>query len=84
MIGASGFAMKTPLDTTTPQTTSAVYYVAGQQAAAQTIASSIGVKQSEVLPLTTSVPVNGVTGTDVVVVIGQDLASTTTTTTASS
>jgi hypothetical protein len=35
-----------------------------------------------VLPITTSTPVNGVTGTDVVVVIGSDLAATTTTTTA--
>ena len=83
-IGAAGYAMKTPLDTTTPQTTSAVYYASGQQAAASSIAASIGVKPSEVQPLTTSVPVNGVTGSDVVVVIGQDLASSTTTTTASS
>ena len=35
-------------------------------------------KPSQVLPLTSAVPVNGVTGTDVVVVIGQDLSSTTT------
>jgi hypothetical protein len=84
VIGANGYAMKTPLDTTAPQTTSAVYYAGGQQAAASSIAAQIGVKPSQVLPLSTSVPVTGATGTDVVVVIGSDLASTTTSTTASS
>jgi hypothetical protein len=34
-----------------------------------------------VLPITTATPVTGATGVDVVVVIGADLASTTTTTT---
>jgi hypothetical protein len=33
------------------------------------------VKPSQVQPLTTAIPVTGATGTDVVVVIGQDLAS---------
>ena len=52
-----------------------VYYAAGQQAAAQAIATAIGVKPTQVQPLTTAAPVAGVTGTDVVVVVGQDLAS---------
>jgi LytR cell envelope-related transcriptional attenuator len=78
-LGAAGWNMKTPVDTTSNVTTSAVYYASGQQKAAQSVASAIGVKPSQVLPLTSSVPVNGVTGTDVVVVIGQDLSTTTTT-----
>jgi hypothetical protein len=51
-----------------------VYYATGQQAAAAQVANAIGVKPNQVLPMTSSVPVNGATGTDVVVVIGQDLA----------
>lgn len=75
VIGAGGWKMGTPIDASTTESTSAVYYAAGQQAAANAIASAIGVKPAQVLPLTTSTPVNGVTGTDVVVVIGSDLAS---------
>jgi hypothetical protein len=74
VIGAGGWNMGTPIDATTSQATSTVYYASGQQAAAQAIANTIGVKAA-VQPLTTSTPVSGVTGTDVVVVIGQDLAS---------
>jgi hypothetical protein len=81
VIGAGGWAMKTPVDASTTETTSAVYYAAGMQQPAASIATTIGVKPAQVLPLTTSTPVNGVTGTDVVVVIGSDLAATTTTTT---
>jgi hypothetical protein len=75
IIGAGGYAMKPPTNSATNETTSAVYYAAGQQSAAQDIATSIGVKPAQVQPLTTAVPVSGVTGTDVVVVIGQDLAT---------
>jgi hypothetical protein len=84
VIGAGGWMMKTPVDASTSTATSAVYYAAGQQEAAASIATTIGVKPTQVLPLTTATPVNGVTGTDVVVVIGADLASATTTTVASS
>jgi hypothetical protein len=75
LIGAGGWAMKTPVDAATSEATSAVYYAAGQQQAAASIATTIGVKPTQVLPLTTAVPVTGVTGTDVVVIIGQDLAT---------
>jgi hypothetical protein len=76
VIGAGGWKMGTPIDASTTQATSTVYYAAGQQAAAQSIANTIGVKPTQVQPLTTAAPVAGVTGTDVVVVVGQDLAST--------
>jgi len=75
VIGAGGWKMGTPIDASTSQATSTVYYAAGQQAAAQEIANTIGVKPTQVQPLTTAAPVNGVTGNDVVVVVGQDLAS---------
>jgi hypothetical protein len=77
VLGGSGWNMKTPIDATTTESTSAVYYAAGMQPAASEIATSIGVKPAQVQPLTTSTPVSGVTGTDVVVVIGQDLAAAT-------
>jgi hypothetical protein len=75
VIGAGGWKMGTPIDASTTQATSTVYYAAGQQAAAESIANTIGVKPTQVQPLTTAAPVAGVTGTDVVVVVGQDLAS---------
>jgi hypothetical protein len=75
VIGGGGWKMGTPIDASTMQATSTVYYAAGQQAAAQAIATAIGVKPTQVQPLTTAAPVAGVTGTDVVVVVGQDLAS---------
>ena len=81
LIGAGGWAMKTPIDAAASVATSAGYYVAGQQQQAGAIATSINIKPAQVLPLTTAAPVTGVTGVDVVVVIGADLAATTTATT---
>jgi hypothetical protein len=52
------------------------------QQPAASIATTIGIKPAQVLPITTATPVSGVTGIDVVVVIGTDLATTTTTTSA--
>jgi hypothetical protein len=77
ILAGQGWQMKTPTDAATETIpTSAVYYAAGQQQPAGAIASSLGIKPSAVLPLTTSVPVSGVSGIDVVVVIGADLANT--------
>ena len=55
--------------------TSAVYYAAGQQEQAASIATTIGVQPSQVLPVSAATPVSGTTGVDVVVVIGADLAA---------
>jgi hypothetical protein len=74
VLGGSGWAMKPAANASAPQTSSAVYYAPGEQAAANEIANAIGVKKTQVLPVTSSVPVAAVTGIDVVVVIGQDLA----------
>ena len=79
VIGAGGWAMKTPVDAATKVPTSAVYYVAGFQPEAAAIATTIGVKSTEVLPVSSATPVSGTSGYDVIVVIGQDLASTSST-----
>ncbi len=87
---AQGWNTLTPVDTTAPVTASAVYYAAGQQASAATIASYLGLKPTTVQPLTTSAPVSTTAGVEVLVVVGPDLAghlpstATTTTTTAAS
>jgi cytoskeletal protein RodZ len=74
-IGAGGWAMQTPLDADTTEATSAVYYAAGQQQAAASIATTIGVAPTAVLPLTSATPVTYPPNTDVVVVVGQDIAA---------
>jgi cytoskeletal protein RodZ len=74
-IGAGGWSMQTPVDANTTEATSAVYYVAGQQQAAATIATTIGVAPTAVLPLSSATPVTYPPNTAVVVVVGQDLAN---------
>jgi hypothetical protein len=61
------------VDAATTEATSSVYYAAGQQEAAAAIAAELGIKPAAVVPLTSAVPVTGVSGIDVVVVIGSDL-----------
>ena len=56
-----------------PRRPPAVYYAAGQQESAASIATTLGLKPTAVVPLTTAVPVTGVSGDDVVVVVGSDL-----------
>ncbi len=58
VIGAGGWNMQAPADASTSETTSAVYYAAGQQQAAASIATTIGVKPSQVLPISSSTPVS--------------------------
>ena len=75
VIGAGGWNMKPPTDADTGEATSAVYYAPGQQQAAASIATTIGVKPAQVLPISSSTPLSPTTGLDVIVVIGQDLAT---------
>lgn len=79
---ADGWGTLTATDASTTVNASAVYYASGQQSPAETIAAELGLKPSVVQPLTTSVPVPDTTGADVVVVVGPDLSSQVTTTTA--
>jgi hypothetical protein len=73
ILTAQGWAVKTPVDAATTVATSSVYYATGEQEPAASIATALGIKPAEVLPLTAAVPVTGASGTDVVVVIGADL-----------
>jgi hypothetical protein len=73
VLTGQGWAVKPAVDAATTEATSSVYYAAGQQASAAAIAAELGIKATAVLPLTTAVPVAGVSGIDVVVVIGSDL-----------
>ncbi|HUC04412.1 MAG TPA: LytR C-terminal domain-containing protein [Acidimicrobiales bacterium] len=75
VLQAQAWAMKTPTDASTTESKSVVYYASGQQASAAVIATELGLQANAVQPLTTAVPVPGVSGIDVVVVIGEDLAS---------
>jgi hypothetical protein len=76
ILGAQGWAVKAPANATSEGVlTSAVYYAAGQQEAAASIATALGLKPSAVHPLSATVPVTGAAGNDIVVVIGADLAS---------
>ena len=76
-----GWNMQPPVDATARVTTSHVYYVAGQQSAATAIAASLHLPTSAVAPYTTAAPVSSIGAAEVVVVVGPDLASPSTTTT---
>jgi hypothetical protein len=76
VIAGGGWSMKAAVDASTTEATSSVYYAAGQQQAAAEIAASLGIKPTEVLPITSATPVAAQTGVDVIVVIGEDLATT--------
>ena len=64
-----------PVNATAQSPASKVYYAQGRQAAATEIASELKLPASSVAPLTTSVPVPGAAGDDVVVLVGPELAS---------
>lgn len=74
VLQAQKWDMRPATDTTATVTASNVYYAAGQQNAANEVATELGLKLSAVQPLTATVPVPGVSGADVVAVIGPDLA----------
>jgi hypothetical protein len=82
---AGGWNLLAPTNATTDVKSSSVYYVAGFQPAATTIAASLHLAPSTVVPYTTAAPISTIGAADVLVVVGPDLAtestSTTTTTT---
>jgi hypothetical protein len=71
----AGWNTLPPVNATSSASTSVVYYAANRKWAAQEIASELKLASSAVQPLTTSVPVPGAAGDDVIVLIGPDLAS---------
>lgn len=84
---AQGWNMQPAEDTTSSVAATAVYYAPGQQQQATAVAAALGVGAGAVQAFSSAAPVPNMTGLDVVVVVGPDLASKmspTTTTTASS
>lgn len=69
-----GWNVGQPVNTTGPATASSVYYASGQQQAATLVASALHLPASSVQALGSATPVSSPSGTDVVVVIGPDLA----------
>jgi LytR cell envelope-related transcriptional attenuator len=69
-----GWNVATPTNTTSPATTTTIYWAPGQQGSAAVIAQELGVAQSALQALTSSAPLSNATTYNVVVVIGPDLA----------
>jgi hypothetical protein len=81
-IQASGWDMLPPANATSDVTTSRVYYQAGFQPEAASIASSLGLPASAVVPYTSAAPVSSIGTAEVIVVAGPDISGNSTTTTA--
>ena len=80
----AGWNVQAPMNATATVSTSAVYYVSGQKAAAEAVAATLHLPASAVLPYTTAAPVSTIGTAEVLVVVAPDLAksaSATTTTT---
>ena len=71
----AGWNMLPPVNATAAASKSVVYYAANRKWAAEEIAAELKLPASSVTALTTSVPVPGAAGDDVVVLVGPDLAS---------
>lgn len=71
---ALGYQVLAPMDTTQPQSSSAVYFAPGYDQAAAALAHRLQLSPSVVAPLPSSVPVSNVSGADVVVIEGPNLA----------
>lgn len=76
-LAASGWDLLTPVNATSDVATSSVYYVAGFQPEANTIATSLHLPASAVAPYTTAVPISSLGTAEVVVIAGPDLADST-------
>lgn len=70
----AGWNVLPPVNGSAQVTKSNVYYVAGQQKAAEAVASSLQLAASAVVPYTTSAPVSSIGTAEVLVVVGPDLA----------
>lgn len=75
LLSGKGFATLSPVDALTTVSSTQVYAVGGDAAAAEQVARALGLSASAVQPSSTPVPVSNSGGADVVVVVGPDLAS---------
>ena len=69
-----GWNIAAPKNTTSPASTTTIFYAPSQQQAATLVASELGVPATAVQPMSATVPVASTTGIDIVVIIGPDLA----------
>jgi hypothetical protein len=77
----AGWNVQAPINATANVSTSSVYYVAGQKAAATEVAATLHLPPSVVLPYTTAAPVSTIGTAEVLVVVAPDLAAGVSTTT---
>jgi hypothetical protein len=70
-----GWGTLPPVNASSTVPSSAIYYAAGKKPAGLLLASELHLPSSAVQPLTTSVPVPGANGDDLVLLVGPDLAS---------
>lgn len=80
----AGWNVQTPMNATANVSTSAVYYVSGQKAAAEAVASTLHLPASSVLPYTTAAPISTIGTAEVLVVVAPDLAASASATTTTS
>ena len=71
----AGWTVLPPVNASARVMTSNVYYVAGQQKAAESLATSLHLPASAVVPYTTSAPVSSISTAELLVVVGPDLAN---------
>jgi hypothetical protein len=76
-----GWDLLPPADATASVPTSNVYYLAGFQPEAKSIATTLHLGAGAVVPYTTAAPISSIGAAQVLVVVGPDLADSTTTTT---
>jgi hypothetical protein len=72
---AAGWTTLTPTNATIMVTSTRVYYVAGQESSAAAVASDLHLPPTAVAPYTTAAPVSSIGTADVLVVLGPDLAT---------
>jgi len=82
-LDAKGWSTMTPTNATSVSA-SALYYAPGDQGPADTIAVSLGLSPTVVHPIATVTPATGITGADVVLIVGPDLSAQVTPTTTTS
>ena len=68
-----GWSTLPPVNATSTAPSPTVYFAGGRRAAGRQLAKDLSLPASAVQPLTTSVPVPGANGDDLVVVVGPDL-----------
>ncbi len=78
---AVGWSMLPPVNASARVSSSHVYYVAGRQQEAASVAAALHLPSSAVLPYTTAAPISSIGTAEVVVVVGPDLATAASTTT---